>query len=133
MSDTMAIRIADALETLDLDTAIEVNPNMYGICGLISDMLDNCDVPDALNILAIDRLSFIFTKYPKYSGNRRYPIPAPNTVFSAEIYKGENASWAFNNLPRWSGEYGKLRMEALDWLIDYLRANPTCLSIDEYV
>ena len=130
MSDTMAIRVADALETLDLDN---IDPNMGGICDLISDMLDYCEVPYELINLTTDRLADIFIDYPKYSGNKWYPISVPSTVTFTENYKGERARWAFHNLPRWSGEYGKLRMEALDWLIDYLRANPTCLSIDEYV
>lgn len=141
MSDTMAIRIANALESLDIDTIIEANPNMYGICGLIEAMLYECDVPKELTSLAQNRLQDIMTTWPKYSGNSYYPIPCPSNKgpeysdvnVSDSLAESNRAKWAYTNLTRWAGEYGKLRYDALDWLIEYLRANPTCLSIDEYV
>ena len=48
-------------------------------------------------------------KWPKAKNCDRYPVPCPGYTNSAEGYHATEDKWA--------GEYGLLRMELLDWLI----------------
>lgn len=61
---------------------------------------------------AIKLLMTLMTQWPKYSGDAQYTVPGP---------KGEHPSTAYgNNINKWdrSTEYGQLRYELLDYLID---------------
>lgn len=61
-------------------------------------------------------LTYIFTRWPKYSGNPKYPIKAPNSQDSERgIY-----AWAVDYDKMWLGSYGDLRIELLDFCIDEL-------------
>ena len=58
-------------------------------------------------------------KWPKYSGNSTYPVPCP---------KGGDPqlAWSSHYPNLWQGEYGDLRRELLDFLINELeQANGT--------
>lgn len=48
-------------------------------------------------------------KWPKAVNYDRYPVPCPGYTNPAEGYHATEDKWA--------GEYGLLRMELLDWLI----------------
>ena len=148
MNDTMATMIADGLEKLDISGILLVRPNLSGICLLVEDMMREGNVPTELQVLVMERISLgsgnLWEHYPQFSGNFNYPLPCPNSVNlrpeAAQPYydKGHTrdsarACWAYHNLPRWTGEYGDIRYDALQWLIDYFRTNPRCLSIDELV
>ncbi|ASD52148.1 hypothetical protein KNT64_gp196 [Pseudomonas phage PspYZU05] len=49
--------------------------------------------------------------WPKYSGNRNYPVPAPSS------YAKPNPEDAYYNCECWTSEYGQLRIELLDFCI----------------
>lgn len=52
--------------------------------------------------------------WPKFSGNTSFPVPPVNPGETAET-----EFWnAFNRETMWQGEYGALRMELLDYLIE---------------
>ena len=58
-------------------------------------------------------LECAFRTWPKFSGNVNFPINDPNGNFSAYS--------AYGYLPKWTGEYGALRFELLDHVIDFLK------------
>ena len=47
----------------------------------------------------------LFSSWDKFSGEYNYPVPSPTS--------GMTPRSAFSNLPKWKGEYGKLRKELL--------------------
>lgn len=47
----------------------------------------------------------LFSSWDKFSGEYNYPVPSPNSDMTPRS--------AFSNLPKWKGEYGKLRKELL--------------------
>lgn len=59
---------------------------------------------------------YLMRHWPKYSGNPRYPVPA--------THPEGRSSYAFHDAAEdgamWEGEYGKLRLELLDWLIQVI-------------
>lgn len=60
-----------------------------------------------------------FHRWPKFSGNRYYPVPSPTGGKAADYY--DNCvgwrAWP-HGLVRWEGAYGALRIELLDFLIE---------------
>lgn len=77
-----------------------------GICGMLK--LFNVDVYCSLDFDNLCR------NWPKFSGNLNYPVPPANPGETAET-----EFWnAFNLETMWQGEYGALRMELLDYLIE---------------
>ena len=54
-------------------------------------------------------LRYLCRKWPKAVNFDRYPVPCPGYTNPAEGYHATEDKWA--------GEYGLLRMELLDWLI----------------
>lgn len=63
------------------------------------------------------RLQKLFAKWPKFSGSDVYPVPSTNGMTAGEKYTD-----AWDNGRLWTGKYGRLRMELLEWLIGYLEA-----------
>lgn len=59
-------------------------------------------------------LEGIFQQWPKYSGCWNYPVPSVVSYWSPRDMFGET-------FDMWEGEYGKLRMELLDFSIDSLK------------
>ena len=57
----------------------------------------------------------LFNSWEKFSGNIFYPVPSPdNTLNEEDIYiKTKNV---------WFGEYGQLRIELLDFMIETLQS-----------
>ena len=56
----------------------------------------------------------VYRGWPHYSGNPIYPVPSPAVSSGLDeeelFYKGGNM---------WVGDYGKLRLNLLDYLIEY--------------
>lgn len=53
-----------------------------------------------------------FSGWSRFSGDRRYPVPSPDKHMTPKEYYQ-------STLDKWVGEYGKLRMELLDHLIEW--------------
>ena len=143
---TLATLIADRLEALDIDEILETRSNLSGLCFLVQDVMNALNVPDELFNLVDSRVfggckgysaeHFIWFNYPHFSGNILYPIPAPDDYQPARAEPADiktrnliRAETAYHDLDRWHGSYGAKRLNALDWLIEYLRINPHCFSL----
>lgn len=119
---------------LDLETSCE------GICGLVHDEINIIVTATDLNIVAptrtecylvrstsIEYLMDIAKKWPKYSGNPHYPVPFPNSI--SEKNATEQAEHAYELTDSlWVGEYGKLRRELLNFLIQNIEDKITNLK-----
>lgn len=55
-------------------------------------------------------LKKVFSKWPKFSGNNVYPVPVD------DVYGNEYNAY-IHHCPKWKGNYGKLRIELLDFMI----------------
>ena len=65
-------------------------------------------------VSAADQLRPLFKRWPKYSGFDLYPVPSPDkTRTNLEMFYDALAKDAL-----WQGEYGALRKELLDFLIE---------------
>jgi len=85
-----------------------LSSSKYGLCYQLSLILVN-----DLDYL-IDAL---FRKWPKFSGHNAYPVPDPNqpdSLIAAKLIYSEG------EFSKWSGAYGALRIELLDFLISEL-------------
>lgn len=78
----------------------------HGICCAILPYVKNIDA-------AWDRLDELFKQWPKYSGIIHHPIPGGGIVYDKA--KHSATLWDRNT------EYGKLRWELLEWLIEELQ------------
>ena len=58
---------------------------------------------------AVWDLEYLCRKWPKAANSVGYPVPCPGYTNPAEGYHATEDKWA--------GEYGALRIELLDWLI----------------
>ncbi|QLA10714.1 hypothetical protein TH2_148 [Shewanella phage Thanatos-2] len=68
----------------------------------------------SVDILA-EVLHPVFKEWPKYSGDRYYPVPYPYNIRTASIAYRH----ASEHSTLWTGEYGDLRKEFLYFLIDH--------------
>lgn len=85
------------------------NPPNSGICG--------CLLAKDLALMTI-----LKNKWSLSSGDITYPIPDPAVVFGKD---GQSAfSKYLNNSGYWEGDYGALRIQAIDFLIEEL-SKPT--------
>ena len=111
---------------LCLDAALDIKArnfdNRFGICGNMEDKVINAievkfpeyafaNGENFMNLWRILREAFY--TWPKFSGDVNFPINDP--------YNKVSAHRAYNDLPKWVGEYGALRFELLDHVIDYLK------------
>lgn len=62
-------------------------------------------------------LGLLFERWPKYSGNPRYPVPSVTAGFSAE---NQFNTTCLGSDSFWEGEYGALRKELLQFCIGQL-------------
>ena len=65
------------------------------------------------------RLYELFALWPKYSGGAIFPVPSPDSErnhFGIYVYASRKGTL-------WTGEYGALRMELLEWLIHTLETS----------
>lgn len=79
----------------------------FGICWYINGI--HCSVEYTLEMRSIRNR--LFTEWPKFSGVISYPVPG---------VQGLDPWESFSKLPRWSGEYGELRKDLLDFMISKL-------------
>jgi hypothetical protein len=75
------------------------------ICGLVH--FEAFESEDCYNIDSV--LKSLFVKWPKYSGDRFFPVP------SSYQRTAQSAFW--DAADKWTGEYGALRMELLKFMI----------------
>ena len=88
----------------------------YGICKYLNQAFYGKEASDSTRRFHIyDRMKYIFIGWPKYSGNCLYPVPEPD-----HLGDGHLAIIVYNSQHKWTGPYGKLRKELLDYCIDYL-------------
>ena len=95
----------------------------YGICYNIENKVDRQVQEECYEAWRI--LNQAFYTWPKFSGDVQFPINDPCDEVSA--------NHAYVYLPKWVGEYGELRWELLDHVIDFLKkeiekCNQNCVS-----
>lgn len=95
--------LSAVLEALIRVKGGEITDAFFGICYNADNLIDNNDEHDAYEVVV-----HYSPKWPKSTGNPDEPIP----------YKGLN---------KWTGEYGQLRYELLDFLIEELTK-----AVEEY-
>mgnify|MGYP006899689631 CR=1 FL=1 len=90
----------------------------HGICENVQ-MYNIVRGKNLRTVVIHSRLKELFIGWPKFSGMRSYPVPIgdPNvTDISAAAYFMEAENM-------YIGDYGKLRIELIDYLIEQLEAN----------
>lgn len=101
---------------LMLDAALDIKAGNfdkgYGICTNLSDKV-NSQVEESERYDSWQILKQAFYTWPKFSGDVNFPINDPFGI--------ETAYNAYGRLPGWTGEYGALRFELLDHVIDFLK------------
>ena len=111
---------------LMLDAALDIKARNFddhvGICGNIDHKVTDAMTvkfpeyveDDDEDIMVSWRiLKRAFYTWPKFSGDANYPIKDP--------YNRVSAPRVYDQLPKWIGEYGALRFELLDHVIDFLK------------
>ena len=103
---------------LMLDAALDIKAGNfnteYGICANLIDKV-NSQVEESERYDSGQILKQAFCTWPKFSGDVNFPIDDPyNKVSAHRVYE-------YNELPKWTGEYGALRFELLDHVIDFLK------------
>ena len=100
--------IVDILVSLKEDVMCGVNeyPNV-GICNIIE-----CKASSNIYTVWVNTCDEAVKSWDKFSGNHLYPVPSPDK----DKLPGECYLYVEN---KWDGEYGKLRMELLDHLIEW--------------
>ena len=95
------------LARLRHDVALGIQIKYYGIC---YNTLYDSEGTIKIKLASASRdLRDLCRKWPKAVNFDRYPVPCPGYTNPAEGYRATEDKWA--------GEYGLLRMELLDWLI----------------
>jgi hypothetical protein len=107
------------MNVLDRAKALRAEPKgLYGLCQTLR-----------LNQLDEELVQDIFKTWPKFTGDLTYPVPCPGghtvvdgVVVDGEVVLGAKAAKAAYDAARdmYSGEYGALRIELLDHLIEFL-------------
>ena len=104
---------------LMLDAALDIKAGNfdkgYGICTNLRDKV-NSQVEESERYDSWQILKQAFYTWPKFSGDVNFPINDP--------YNRVSAYSAYDQLPKWVGEYGALRFELLDHVIDFLKNGP---------
>ena len=102
--------LLDELKALQIRVASGTNHKDEGICYNL--FLDDCSVE-------FEALNELFTLWPKFSGNVGYPIYSGSLRHASAkneyiFYQHRSSLWDEKT------EYGKLRIELLQFCIDYL-------------
>lgn len=99
-----------------------------GICSLLDYVIqafslgDECEALDDIDWIE-SVLDAVFIKWPEYSGDVNFPVPASNG-------KGPlMAASAWLRHDKWTGEYGESRRRLLQFLIEDLTAQVTEQSV----
>ena len=101
---------------LVLDAALDIKAGNfdkgYGICSNLINKV-NSQVEESERYELEQILKQAFYTWPKFSGDVQFPINDP--------YNRVSAHRVYGDLPKWIGEYGALRFELLDHVIDRLK------------
>lgn len=76
-----------------------------GLCYNVCELCIDYYVPNEI-------ISWYSYQWPKHSGVEEYPVPSP--------FIGKSPEQMYNERELWEGEYGVLRYELLDFLIEVL-------------
>lgn len=76
----------------------------YGICACVGILTDEGR--------ALYELPHLFSDWDKFSGDMFHPVPDPHGLSPLDAF--------VNSDNKWSGEYGKLRIDLLDFMIQEL-------------
>ena len=95
------------LTRLRHDVTLGIQLKYNGIC--YNTFYDNSSIRTIDFASASQHLRDLCRKWPKDTSLEGYPVPCPGYTNPAEGYHATEDKWA--------GEYGLLRMELLDWLI----------------
>ena len=95
------------LTRLRHDVALGIQSKHNGIC--YNTLYDSSTIRTINLADAAWNLEHLCRKWPKATSCDRYPVPCPGYTNPAEGYHATEDKWA--------GEYGLLRIELLDWLI----------------
>ena len=98
-----------------LRNTLKATPANGGICVNVENYIYE-HFPQSHHICVDEIIGVLARQWPKYSGCDTYPVPAPKKYQQ----KPDPHCWAFCYLPNWQGEYGDLRRELLDFLIEEL-------------
>lgn len=84
-----------------------------GICRNVAEYVE--EVVHEITIMhdVLDALTDLMVSWPKYSGDEDYPVPGGRDAYLVSSW--DKTLWA-----RYEHEYGALRWELLDWLIETL-------------
>lgn len=131
-SDTLAAALRIAL---GIRAAVDEGDEEQAICGLWDDLEHEEVNGHGLSWRDLTAIrDGLYLSWPKYSGCSTYPVPAsPELIAQWGEYDGEvgsdetfeevTAKFAYDESENmWQGEYGKLRRELLDYIIDSLAA-----------
>ncbi|UOL48600.1 hypothetical protein [Pseudomonas phage Astolliot] len=88
-------------------------PKTHGICYMVHSRIANIHGYDETYFCCKRRLSALMQAWPKYSGNKTYPIPGPNGVEPEKAYANipNRLFWSTNHV------YGALRLELFEYLL----------------
>ena len=95
------------LTRLRHDVALGIQLKYNGIC--YNTLYDSNSTRTIELAGAVWDLEDLCRKWPKAVDTRGFPVPCPGYINPAEGYHATEDKWA--------GEYGALRIELLDWLI----------------
>lgn len=110
------MNLHEALKVVKKQVETDTVRPYYGICAAL-DQLELDVYGSAAYINAEDtvayQLKILFERWPKHSGTETYPVPSPDSTRSADAM----FYYAMDKDAMWKGEYGALRKELLDFLI----------------
>ena len=102
-----------------LDAALDIKvgnfDKKYGICINLSDKVNRQVEESEESEERYDSWEILkqaFYTWPKFSGDEAYPINDPKGI--------ETPHNVYPKLPKWVGEYGELRFELLDHIINFI-------------
>lgn len=118
----VALYTRDSIEAaIDTD---DMTVLRYGLCAEWEEQLDHLKL---FGLGLVDIRNELYQEWPGYSGERWYPIPMPGDMQDAydeyESDGGSNceAEWMYDNTDdMYEGEYGAMRMDCLQYLIERL-------------
>ena len=96
------------LALLEVQKAVESNQPSKGICDLLSKALLSKDYNLAVELSK--ELRNLMRKWPEYSGDALFPVPAPDGSCPETCYVRARNLWGFD-------DYGRARRRLLAWLI----------------
>lgn len=103
------------LKELRSDVESGCQEKSEGICGNIYSKVYNNENVNYGKLSVI--LIHYFEKWPEFSGNVSYPVPDPNSSTENREYEANLIFDKSSDDELWEGEYGKLRLELLDFII----------------